>query len=86
VVDVQADLRLVWLQIRNLSFDAIFTDLPLEEHGFILSDTVVFLPKTPSMNSFLFYISEKLSCAPVLMVKTTDMRNCHDLSLFWRFN
>jgi len=44
------------------------------------------LPKTPSMNSFLFYISEKLSCAPVLMVKTTDMRNCHDLSLFWRFN
>jgi hypothetical protein len=40
VVDVQADLRLVWLQIRNLSFDAIFTDLPLEEHGFILSDTV----------------------------------------------
>jgi hypothetical protein len=46
----------------------------------------VSLPKTPSMNSFLFYISEKLSCAPVLMVKTTDMRNCHDLSLFWRFN
>ena len=44
------------------------------------------LPKTQSMNSFLFYISEKLSCAPVLMVKTTDMRNCHDLSLFWRFN
>jgi hypothetical protein len=44
------------------------------------------LPKTPSMNSFLFYISENLSCASVLMVKTTDMRNCHDLSLFWRFN
>jgi len=38
------------------------------------------------MNSFLFYISEKLSCASVLMVKATDMRNCHDLSLFWRFN
>jgi hypothetical protein len=26
------------------------------------------------MNSFLFYISEKLSCAPALMVKTTEMR------------
>jgi hypothetical protein len=46
----------------------------------------VSLPKTPSMNGFLFYISEKLSCAPVLMVKTTEMRNCHDLPLFWRLN
>jgi hypothetical protein len=24
--------------------------------------------------------------SPVLMMKTTDMRNCHNLSLFWRFN
>ncbi len=38
------------------------------------------------MNGFLFIYHEKLSCAPVHMVKTTDMRNCHDLSLFWRFN
>jgi hypothetical protein len=38
------------------------------------------------MDSFLFYISEKLSCAPVLMVKTTDMRHCQGISLFWRFN
>jgi hypothetical protein len=30
--------------------------------------------------------NEKLSCASVLMMKTTDMRNGHDLSLFWRFN
>jgi len=30
--------------------------------------------------------NEKSSCASVLMMKTTDMRNCHNLSLFWRFN
>jgi len=29
---------------------------------------------------------EKSSCASVLMMKTTDMRNGHDLSPFWRFD
>ena len=30
--------------------------------------------------------NEKSSSAPVLMMKSTDMRNCPNLSLFWRFN
>ena len=30
--------------------------------------------------------NEELSCASVLMMKTTDMSNSHDLSLCWRLN
>jgi hypothetical protein len=71
---------------RNLTDFRRQTQCCLSSQRSFRSNSSLSLPKTPSMNSFLFYISEKLSCAPVLMVKTTDMRNCHDLSLFWRLN
>jgi hypothetical protein len=56
------------------------------------------LPKTQSMAQFLLWAECRLfsrtecnpvgqsSRSPALMMKTTDMRNCHDVSLFWRFN